>query len=433
MNRAIKELLNTICISVSVISFWIYLCSKTVSTFGIGGRSISSLFNADLVELICFCIMIPSLLFSVRYIMARNRRDTLKNQSEAEALKLRMTAIDRSNAVIEFCPDGHIISVNKKFMDVFSYGNDILRKHHSILMPNGMADTDTYKNFWVDLRNGESKQGEFHRIDKYGRDVYIMGTYVPIWDTRRTKVVKILKLAQDNTDKFKAFEEIHNKNVYLEHAAKILRHDMHSGINTYIPRGIKSLRRRLGDDKIKELKINSPLRLISEGLAHTQQVYKGVFEFTNLVKEGAKLETQKIQLDELLKDYLRRTSYFDKVNVGWLPKVEVNPPLFCTALDNLIRNGLRYNDSDTKWVKISFYQEKNSIGLYDKYIFIEDNGRGMAMEEFLEFAKPYVRKKGQKESGSGLGLNICTLILKEHGFSIHCEKTDNGTKLSIKL
>jgi len=60
-------------------------------------------------------------------------------------------------------------------------------------------------------------------------------------------------------------------------------------------------------------------------------------------------------------------------------------------------------------------------------------GAYLAMEEFLEFSKPYVRKKGQKESGSGLGLNICTLILKEHGFTISCEKTDNGTKLSIKL
>ena len=57
----------------------------------------------------------------------------------------------------------------------------------------------------------------------------------------------------------------------------------------------------------------------------------------------------------------------------------------------------------------------------------------MTNEEFFEFAKPYVRKEGQKESGSGLGLNICTLILKEHGFTISCEKTDYGTKLSIKL
>jgi len=433
MSRAVKELLNTVCITISILSFWIYLCSKTISTFGIGGKSISSLFNADLVELICFLIMIPTLLFSVKYIMARNRRDAFRNKYEAETLRLRMSAIDRTNAVIEFCPDGHVISINKKFMDAFHYGNDMIGKHHSILLPPGMADTETYKNFWNDLRNGESKQGNYHRINKYGGDVYIMGTYVPIFDKGRRNVVKILKLAQDNTEKFKAFEEIHDKNVYLEHAAKILRHDMHSGINTYIPRGLKSLKRRLGEKKIKELKIDKPLKLISEGLTHTQEVYKGVFEFTNLVKEGAKLETEKFQLHELLKCYLKRTSYCDKVKIDWLPKAEVNPSLFCTAIDNLIRNGLRYNDSDTKWVRITSDQEKNSFGLYDNYIFIEDNGRGMTNEEFFEFAKPYVRKEGQKESGSGLGLNICTLILKEHGFSISCEKTDFGTKLSIKL
>ena len=433
MNRAVKELLNTACIAISILSFWIYLCSKTISTFGIGGKGISSLFNADLVELICFLIMIPTLLFSVRYIMARNKRDTLRNQAEAEELKLRMSAIDKSNAVIEFCPDGHIISVNRNFMNVFSYGNDIIGQHHSVLMPNGLAESDGYKSFWDDLRKGESKQGEFHRINKYGRDVYIMGTYVPIWNKRRNKIVKILKLAQDNTEKFKAFEEIHDKNVYLEHAAKILRHDMHSGINTYIPRGLKSLKRRLGEKKIKELKIQTPLKLISEGLVHTQQVYKGVFEFTNLVKEGAKLETEKLRLDDLLSGYLKRTSYCDKVKVDWLPKADVNPSLFCTAIDNLIRNGLRYNDSDTKWVKITAGETKNQWGFYDNYIVIEDNGRGMTNEEFFEFAKPYVRKEGQKESGSGLGLNICTLILKEHGFSISCEKTDFGTKLSIKL
>ena len=433
MSRAVKELLNTVCIAVSVMSFWIYLCSKTISTFGIGGQNIDDLFNADLTELVCFCIMIPTLLFSVRYIMARNRRDSLKNQAEAEELQLRMSAIDKSNAVIEFCPDGHIMSVNRNFMNVFSYGNNIIGQHHSVLMPDGLAESDGYKNFWTDLRKGESKQGEFHRINKYGHDVYIMGTYVPIWNKRRNKIVKILKLAQDNTEKFKAFEEIHNKNVYLEHAAKILRHDMHSGINTYIPRGLKSLRRRLGEDKIKQLKIQAPLKLISEGLTHTQEVYKGVFEFTNLVKDGAKLETEKIQLSDLLSCYLKRTSYYYKVKVEYLPKAVVNPSLFCTAVDNLIRNGLRYNDSDTKWVKISSGQTKNSFGLYDNYIVIEDNGRGMTNEEFLEFSKPYVRKKGQTESGSGLGLNICSLILKEHGFSISCEKTDFGTKLTIKL
>jgi signal transduction histidine kinase len=107
-----------------------------------------------------------------------------------------------------------------------------------------------------------------------------------------------------------------------------------------------------------------------------------------------------------------------------LPTIEVNEPLFCTALDNLIRNGLKYNDSDTKFVKI--YSEGDMI-------FIQDNGRGITQEDFNYLSKPYTRKEGQKESGTGLGLNICVAILEEHGFKITCEKNETGTKMKIKF
>ena len=108
-----------------------------------------------------------------------------------------------------------------------------------------------------------------------------------------------------------------------------------------------------------------------------------------------------------------------------LPKdLEVNEALFCTAIDNLIRNGLKYNDSKTKWIKI--YTE-------NEYLYIEDNGRGMSQEEFELLSQPYTRKEGQKESGTGLGLNICMEILREHGFIITSHKLDNGTKLKIKI
>jgi signal transduction histidine kinase len=102
----------------------------------------------------------------------------------------------------------------------------------------------------------------------------------------------------------------------------------------------------------------------------------------------------------------------------------VNESLFCTAIDNLIRNGLKYNDSDTKFVKI-YYE--------DGLITIQDNGRGMTQEDFNHLSKPYTRKEGQKESGTGLGLNICVAILKEHGFRIDCDKNNIGTKITIKI
>jgi len=226
-------------------------------------------------------------------------------------------------------------------------------------------------------------------------------------------------------------QDLSKKNIYLEHAAKIIRHDMHSGINTYLPRGIKSLNRRLNEDVVKELRIASPLKLIEDGLHHAQKVYAGVYEFTNLVKENAQLNKKTCNIKFILEDYLKLTAYKNQVLLSDdLPiGLDVNEALFCTAIDNFIRNGLKYNNSATKWIKIYLQAGYHS----GSYIVVEDNGRGLTGEEFIELSKPYARKEGQKESGTGLGLNISIEILKEHGFSVFAEKQDNGTKVFIKI
>ena len=90
--------------------------------------------------------------------------------------------------------------------------------------------------------------------------------------------------------------DIAKKNSYLEHAARIIRHDMHSGINTYMPRGINSLEKRLTTEDIAKLKIEGALKMVKEGLNHTQRVYKSVYEFTNLVKSDVVLNKTKVNL-----------------------------------------------------------------------------------------------------------------------------------------
>jgi signal transduction histidine kinase len=234
-----------------------------------------------------------------------------------------------------------------------------------------------------------------------------------------------MKIATDVTESYDQKMEIDKKNTYLEHAAKILRHDMHSGINTYIPRGVSSLERRLTPEIIESLKLEAPMKMVKEGLKHTQKVYKGVYEFTNLVKTDVVLSKTECSIQKIMDDYLTSTAYKSQVHLDDnLPTIDVNESLMCTSIDNLIRNGLKYNDSKTKLVKI--YSEGD-------YICIEDNGRGIDQKDFDELSKPYVRKEGQKETGSGLGLNICKAILKEHGFDITAEKLEQGTKLRIKI
>lgn len=360
-------------------------------------------------------------------------------------------AIDDTNIVVQLSLNGEIQKANKVFCDIMGFPrSELLGMEHFQLVPGmrveGGPDARTqalnaneYMAFWKDLRDGKPLTGTYERIAKDGSPRWILGTYTPVKDGGR--VIHILKVGRDVTEEINDRIALQNKNTYLEHAAKILRHDMHSGINTYIPRGIRSLERRLDAlytegvgskflDKskrslVEDLRLDAPLRMLKEGLAHTQRVYQGVTEFTNLVKPGAALPVEDCNLRETLIDYLSSTAYRKQVIIGNLPTIRVNGPLFCTAIDNLIRNGLKYNDSPTKMVKIR--------QIDPKHIAVIDNGRGMTEKEFEEYSKPYVRKKNQTESGSGLGLNICIAILREHGFSVTCQElSPAGTMIRIR-
>ena len=353
------------------------------------------------------------------------RQDVTELKRKEMEISNRMNAINKSNAVIEFDLEGNIIFANDLFLETMGYSSsgEVIGKHHRIFIGDDHLKSKEYLIFWEKLNSGILFSGEITRIKKDGSQIHLQATYNPIVGLDG-KIYRIMKIATDITNSFEQRKEIEKKNTYLEHAAKILRHDMHSGINTYMPRGLSSLERRLTSEDISSLKIEAPIKMIKEGLKHSQKVYKGVYEFTNLVKKDVVLNKEECNLKTILEDYLSSTAYSSQVIIEELPTIEVNEALFCTAVDNLIRNGLKYNDSDTKYVKI--YSEKD-------FIYIQDNGRGITQEDFDHLSKPYTRKEGQKESGTGLGLNICVAILEEHGFSITCEKNKIGTKIKIKI
>lgn len=337
----------------------------------------------------------------------------------------QLEGINKSNLVIILTIDGYILSANPNFCNLMGYEEDqIVNQPHKKMVSLSYSKSKEYDNFWETLRNGKSITGEFERIDKNGNKKWLYGNYTPLKNSNNV-YDRVLKIATDVTTNHEAENLVNQKNAYLEHAAKILRHDMHSGINTYMPRGLSSLKRRLTDDDIKNMKLEAPIKMLSEGLKHSQRVYAGVKEFTNLVKQDAVLDKQFHNLKDILDEYLSSTAYKNQVTIDELPSINVNQPLFCTAIDNLIRNGLKYNDSVTKHVHIFMENESTLV--------VKDNGRGLTREEFIELSQPYTRKKGQKEAGTGLGLNICISILEEHGFIIDCEKLEIGTKLNIKV
>jgi len=386
----------------------------------IGVICVESLTKRDWLEVeVNFARSISSL-----YAFAYSVAET--NELSNDLLELQKF-VDYTALVSKTDSTGKITYVNKKFTEVSGWKLDeVLGKTHNVLSSGKHPKTfwvNMYKKvvqdkeIWNKLVTNKTRDGKLYYVD-----TFVKGDF----DSETQQLKGFTSIRQDMTEIIETLNELDKKNTYLEHAAKILRHDMHSGINTYIPRGIKSLERRLDKKIIKELKLEAPLKMLKEGLKHTQKVYTGVYEFTNLVKKDSVLEKTIVDVREILDNYLTSTAYRGNVLLNEnLPQIMANESLFCTAIDNLIRNGLKYNDSDSKYVKIF---------LENDFIIVQDNGRGMTQREFEQFSKPYARKRGQKEAGSGLGLNICVAILEEHDLEITAEKVaTGGTRMKIKI
>lgn len=371
-------------------------------------------------------IVIGVLFLLISYIVLRKRvayKETVIRKQNTRFNEFEQF-VDSSVLVSKTDEYGKITYVNEKFQLVSGWNSEeaigqdhriVNSGYHDKAFWQTMYDTTVkQRKIWNDVVTNRNKSGELYWVDSYIKANF----------SENGKLLGFTSIRYDVTDVVKGAQEIEKKNTYLEHAAKILRHDMHSGINTYMPRGINSLERRLDAESIRTLKLEAPLKMIKEGLVHTQKVYKGVYEFTNLVKKDVVLNKAECDLKLILESYLNSTSYKSQVIIEELGNVSVNEALFCTAVDNLIRNGLKYNDSATKYVRI--FIENNEIA-------IQDNGRGLTQEEFNHLSKPYTRKPGQTEEGTGLGLNICVAILTEHGFTVSCCKNEIGTKIKINI
>ncbi len=108
-------------------------------------------------------------------------------------------AISKSLAVIEFQMDGTITHANDNFLNAMGYSiGEIKGKHHSIFVEPSYRDSPEYQAFWAKLNRGEFDAGEFKRLGKGGREIWIQASYNPILDATG-KPYKVVKYATDTT------------------------------------------------------------------------------------------------------------------------------------------------------------------------------------------------------------------------------------------
>ncbi|WP_255606801.1 PAS domain-containing methyl-accepting chemotaxis protein [Asticcacaulis sp. AND118] len=126
--------------------------------------------------------------------------DITKEKAKSIDHEGKVNAISRAQAVIEFTPQGEIITSNENFLGVFGYDlKEIVGQHHRIFCESQYARSAEYREFWDRLGRGEFQAGEFKRLGKGGKEVFIQADYNPILDNTGT-IVKVVKFATDTTE-----------------------------------------------------------------------------------------------------------------------------------------------------------------------------------------------------------------------------------------
>jgi methyl-accepting chemotaxis protein len=111
----------------------------------------------------------------------------------------QLAAIGRAQAVIEFKPDGTVLTANDNFLATVGYTlAEIQGRHHSTFVDPAEAGGAEYREFWAKLNRGEPSIADFRRLGKGGKEVWIRASYNPIPDSTG-RVCKVVKFATDIT------------------------------------------------------------------------------------------------------------------------------------------------------------------------------------------------------------------------------------------
>ncbi|MBL7253567.1 PAS domain-containing protein [Paractinoplanes lichenicola] len=144
----------------------------------------------------------------------------------------KVTAIRRSQAVIEFDLAGTVLEANDAFLDLMGYRQEeIAGRHHRIFVDPAEAGRPEYKSFWEMLARGEFHSAEYRRIAKDGSEVWIRATYNPILDADG-KPVKVVKFANDVTAEKLRNVELAGRLAAIDRSQAVIEFDLDGRIRT---------------------------------------------------------------------------------------------------------------------------------------------------------------------------------------------------------
>ena len=167
--------------------------------------------------------------------------DITAQKGRAADYKGQLAAINKAQAVIEFELDGTIRTANEIFLRTMGYVLDEIKgKHHSVFAEPAQRDSGEYRAFWAKLARGEYDAGQYRRLGKGGREVWLQASYNPIMDANG-KPFKVVAFATDITEqKLLAVSSLRIKTALDNVSANVLMADAENRV-IYLNRSVQKM------------------------------------------------------------------------------------------------------------------------------------------------------------------------------------------------
>ena len=188
----------------------------------------------------------------------------------------KLEAINRVQAVIEFDVEGNILHANPNFLGAVGYTlEEVKGRHHRIFMPSADAESAEYREMWRKLAAGEPVAGEFKRLGKGGKEVWIAASYNPVKD-RYGKVLRVVKFANDITPRMRSVDAL------AKGLQRLAAGDLSAGMETPLEAAYEPL--RLDVNKVVESyrdlieKVNGAMAVLRSGSSRIADGAAGLSE-----------------------------------------------------------------------------------------------------------------------------------------------------------
>ena len=345
-----------------------------------------------------------------------------------------MKAVKNSSGVVEFNPDGTIISINKNFEEISGYSeSELLGSHHKMLItPKDYAESN---QLWKSLGQGIFKTGRVRRIHKDGSEFYLQASYNPIQNLEG-KVIKVVKISQDITKEIeaaislqKAKEMAEDLNEQKDNFIANVSHEIRTPIHAVLGFTDLLLENEGDKHKINYLnavkiagdsllfivndildlsKMEAGLLQIDKDLFNVREVVSRVFSILHL-----KAHQKKIEFEPFISPDVPELLIGDKNRLSQI-------------LINLLGNAIKFTAEGSVSLEVTVIKDISEKAVLN--FKVSDTGIGIPQDKLDTVFQRFLQAEettSQKYGGTGLGLNISRQLIEKQEGSIEV-KSEHG-------